>query len=345
MRKPATGIILFFSIGVFLIVTITMAITGLIAGLLFQTGLLSRPHPTLILLIFCGVTILISTLLSGVVGRKALAPVIRVTEATKEITRGNYDVRLNEDIPAAEIQQMAVNFNRMAEQLGNTETFRSDFITNVSHEFKTPLSAIEGYATLLQNDALTEEERRDYTGRILAGTRRLSTLTGSILRMSSLENQNILKVSKPFSLDEQIRQVILLSEPEWSGKNIDLDIDLERVDYTGNQNLLAQVWQNIFDNAVKFVGQDGSIRVTLRGRGGEVAVSVADDGAGMPRAVVERVFEKFYQGDKSHGGSGNGLGLALAKRIVELHGGTIEVSSREGRGSTFTVRLPARDAS
>lgn len=340
MKKTPIGIILVFAIGVFLIITMATAFTGIVTGILYRFGWLTRPHPLLMVLILGLVSIAVSTALAGLVGRRVLSPIIRITQATKEITEGNYDIRLEEDNRATEIREMARNFNLMAQQLGNTETFRSDFIANVSHEFKTPISAIEGYATLLQNENLSPEERREYIERILSNTRRLSSLSGNILQISNLENQDVRPVSKPFALDEQLRQIIILSEPEWAKKNIHLDIDLENISYNGNQNLLAQVWQNIFDNAVKFAPAEGTVRVTMRRKEDTIEVAFADNGSGMSEAVMARIFEKFYQGDRSHKSSGNGLGLALAKRIVELHGGHIQVSSREGKGSTFTIALP-----
>lgn len=340
MKRRRSGIILIFALGVFVIVTIAMLITGILSGVLYRLGLLEEPHPMLLVLVLGVVSILISTVLAGLMGRRGLSPIIRITRATQEITRGNYDIRLEENLRATEVREMARNFNLMARQLGSTETFRSDYIANVSHELKTPISAIEGYATLLQDTGLSEAQRQEYLERILTATRRLSSLSGNILQITSLENQDMRPVSKPFALDEQLRQVILLAEPQWSPKGLELDIDLENVSYNGSKNLLAQVWQNIFDNAVKFTPDGGMIQVLLRQTPEQVTVTIADKGIGMSEAVMARVFEKFYQGDKSHTGSGSGLGLALARRIVELHGGHIGVSSREGKGSTFTVTLP-----
>lgn len=339
-RRIKVKMIAAFSLVVFLVVSVTMIIIGALTGALFQSGLLDRQQPMYMVLVFAVSSIIISTILARPAGRRGLSPIIRVSEAAKEIARGNYDVRLDEDIPFQEIREMAQNFNLMAQQLGNTETFRNDFIANVSHEFKTPISAIEGYVTLLQNNDLAAVERDEYVERILKNTGRLSSLSGNILQISSLENQKIKPASQDFSLDEQLRQIILFAEPEWTKKSINLDVDFENVVYSGNKNMLAQVWQNIFDNAVKFAPCEGTVRVILRKQEDGISVAVSDNGIGMEPEVTGRVFEKFYQGDKSHSSSGNGLGLALAKRIVDLHGGTIEVSSTKGKGSTFTVKLP-----
>ena len=202
------------------------------------------------------------------------------------------------------------------------------------------LSLIHIYVTLLQRKELSEEKRKEYTERILFNTKRLSALTGNILLLSRLENQEIEIKKENYSLDEQLREIILMYEPQWSGKNLDLDIDLDPAVCCGNKDLLAQVWQNLIGNAVKFVADNGRIRVLLRQKESAIEVSVVDNGSGMTAEVMNRIYEKFYQGDTSRSSSGNGLGLTLAKRIVDLHGVTIQVSSKLGSGTTFTVTLP-----
>lgn len=187
---------------------------------------------------------------------------------------------------------------------------------------------------------LSEEKRLEYSDRILHNTKRLSALTGNILLLSKLENQEVGIERETFCLDEQLREVILLFEDQWTEKNIELDIDLDNADYSGSKELLAQVWQNIFGNAIKFTPQNGKICVHLRNKADRVQVSISDNGSGMDDQTRQRIFEKFYQGDKSRAASGNGLGLTLAKRIVDLHGGEIAVTSRPNVGSTFTVTLP-----
>ena len=235
---------------------------------------------------------------------------------------------------------MAHNFNLMAKELAGTEILRTDFVENVSHEFKTPLSAIEGYTTLLQRKDLSEEKRQNYTKKILYNTRRLSTLTSNILLLSRLENQEIGIKKETFCLDEQLREILLLLEDGWTEKKLELEIDLDAVDYYGNKDLLAHVWQNILSNAIKFAPENGIIHILLRRENGSLITSITDNGIGMSEDVMRRIFEKFYQGDFSRSSQGNGLGLALAKRIVDLHGGNISVSSKEGKGTTFTVSLP-----
>lgn len=329
-----------FSLLIFLSLTITVALTGALAMLLFHLGILSGPNRGVVIFVVAAVSVLVGTVLSKYAGRHPLSAISAMSEATKEVAKGNFDVELDEGSPIEELRDMAHSFNRMTKELAGTELLRSDFVENVSHEFKTPLSAIEGYATLLQKPGLSEEKRAEYTGKILYNTRRLSTLTSNILLLSRLENQELDIPRGTFCLDEQLREVILSQEEGWAGKDLELEVDLDSADYRGNRDLLAQVWQNLLGNAVKFVPERGLVRVLLRREENRLRVSVVDTGPGMSGEVQRRVFEKFYQGDPSRASQGNGLGLALAKRVVDLHGGEIVVSSKEGKGTTFTVYLP-----
>lgn len=339
-NKGAFRITVVFSAMVFLILVITVFFTNLFIIFFLHNGMLVNPKPEFILLVSALVSIIVGTIFSQIVGKRPLKFIQDIDNATKEVVKGNFDIRLNDNIPARELRSVAQNFNTMVQELSNTEIFRTDFIENVSHEFKTPCSAIEGYAALLQNKSLTEEKRAEYTNRILFNTRRLSNLTGNILLLSRLENQEIEVKKETFSLDEQLREVILLFEPRWTEKELELDIDLCAVDYTGNREMLMQVWQNIFGNAVKFIRNHGQIRVLLSTDSESVKISIVDNGIGMSKDVMERIYEKFYQADSSRNEIGNGLGLTLAKRIVDLHGGAISVSSETGNGTSFTVTLP-----
>ncbi len=341
MRKRAPlRMIAVFSIIVFIIISISMLVIGTTAGLLTHTGVIGEPDLLLFSATLGLLSIVFSTCIAMVLGKKVLAPISMINEATKEVAKGNFNIRLPEDPRAKEIREMARNFNIMTQELANIETFRSDFISNVSHEFKTPISAIEGYATLLQNTSLNEMERQEYVAKILVNARRLSSLSGNILKLSRLENEGIAPTKKSYSLDEQLREVILLYASQWGEKNIDLDVDLERVTFHGSEELIAQVWQNIIGNAVKFAPNEGKIRVILRQDENFVSVSITDNGIGMTDEVKSRVFEKFYQGDHSHSSEGNGLGLTLAKRIVDQCRGSISISSKVDKGTTFTVKLP-----
>jgi signal transduction histidine kinase len=260
-------------------------------------------------------------------------------EATKEVAKGNFDIKVDR-YSDDEVGELAESFNKMTAELKSMEMLQKDFISNVSHEFKTPISSIQGFAELMKSGRITDEERREYAEIISAEAERLSKLTSNILKLSKLENQDTMSERNLFSLDEQIRRVILLLEPEWNKKNIQFDLHLNDIMFYGNEELLQQVWLNLLDNAIKFSHRNGKIIVQLYHTGTSIKAKVMDRGIGMDDRTRERIFDKFYQGDTTRASEGNGLGLALVKRIVELSGGKIDVESRRGKGSTFTIVLP-----
>ncbi|MDP3447950.1 MAG: HAMP domain-containing sensor histidine kinase [Eubacteriales bacterium] len=270
---------------------------------------------------------------------KMLSPILKINDAAKKVARGDFSVRLEEKSIAKEIEEIAKSFNIMVKELSNTETLRTDFVSNVSHEFKTPLSAIEGYATLLQDERLSKDEQALYVSRILENTSRLSKLTHSILSLSQLENQEIVLQQETFMLDEQIRRVLLGYEPLWEEKKLNIDLALKVTPYYGSKSLLAQVWSNLIDNAIKFSRPGGTLSISCGMIEGKVVARIRDTGIGMSEEVRQRAFDKFYQGERSHSVQGSGLGLALVRRIVSLCGGTIELMSKEGKGTEITVSL------
>lgn len=235
------------------------------------------------------------------------------------------------------------NFNWMVGELRNIEYLRKDFVSSVSHEFKTPIAAIQGSVKLLTSapyGKLSEEKFQKYTRLISDETDRMASLSSNLLRLSRLENQSTAENPTVFSLDEQIRRCILLLENQWHARHIDLDIQLDRADYRGDEELVQQLWLNLLSNAIKFTGEGGNISVKLRRVVGGLRVEIADDGIGMSPETQQRIFEKFYQGDGSHSREGNGLGLSIVKRILDLHGGAIKYESAPGAGTTCTVTLP-----
>ncbi|MDQ0360281.1 HAMP domain-containing sensor histidine kinase [Breznakia pachnodae] len=329
-----------FSLTVFLIVSLTMVSIGVIVGIANLLGLLDRPNPIILVFGVLLASTLMNTVFAHGAGSRFLSPIAQLNNAMEQITRGNFDIHIPEHRGPREVGEMTRNFNIMAQELNNTQMLRNDFVSNVSHEFKTPLSSIEGYVTLLQDPSLSEEEKQAYIEKTLESTKRLSSLVNNILQLSRLENQEIVPDQTMFSLDEQVRQIVLMSQNEWSDKKINLEIDLEEVQYYGNSNFLAMVWQNIFNNALKFISNDGTIEITLKKNEDYTVVSIADDGIGMSPQTKRRIFEKFYQADNSRAHEGNGLGLSLVKRIIDLHNGKIEVQSVEGVGTTFIISLP-----
>lgn len=285
-------------------------------------------------------SILLGTVIALFVGKLMIRPIQNMSNAFDELSKGNFSVKIPTDEKVVEIRKMAQHFNAMTYELSHMETLRSDFVANVSHEFKTPIAAIEGYATLLQNPNLTREKHDHYIEIILDNSRRLSNLSTNILTLSKLENQEMILDNREFRLDEQIRRTILLLEGKWSAKNIEFDMELPKQMYYGSEALLAQVWSNILDNAIKHSPEGSMIHVTIQAADKWLTVSIADHGDGITEEVQKHMFEKFYQGDNSRKAEGNGLGLALVKRIVDLCSGTVTVQSAPGQGAVFSVTLP-----
>jgi signal transduction histidine kinase len=279
----------------------------------------------------------------GAVSKRMVNPIVKITNATKKIASGDFDVRLEETVHTDEIGELQRNFNRMARELKSNAYLKKDFVSNVSHEFKTPLAVIQGYAKLLEEDQVTEVERKEYASQIVRESERLSNLAANILRLSKLENQEISEIPERFLLDEQIRQCVLLLEPKWSVKHIEFDIRLPSISFVGNEELLSQVWINLIDNAVKFSNVNGEISISMHFQNNLAEIEISDFGIGMDEETSKRIFERFYQGDPSHSKEGNGLGLSIVKRIVEMHDGKIVVKSKPGEGTKFTVSLPLKD--
>ena len=340
-RKHSLKLGLVFSVIIFLIILASGVISALLA-ISLHMKVFSPPNNILYpILNLYAVSVIVGTTISAVVGKRILSPLVKFSGALMEVGKGNFNIQLDENkYHIEELKEMSQNFNIMVRELNNIETFRNDFIANVSHEFKTPLASIEGYTMLLQSDNLTDKEKNEYTKKILNNTKRLSNLVGIILQISRLENQGIIAEKNKFKLDEQLRQTLLLFESRWTSKNIDLDLDLDPITFYGNEELLMQVWANLFSNAIKFTPDNGTITCTLRRSDSFIITTISDNGIGISEDVQKHIFEKFYQGDKSHSSEGNGLGLALVKRIIDLCNGTIEVQSELGTGSTFTVKLP-----
>jgi len=271
------------------------------------------------------------------IGMWIFEPITRLGEAMQQVAGGNFDVRLDTNHAFPEIRQIYTNFNLMARELGATEILQTDFVSNVSHEFKTPINAIEGYATLLQEE--DEAGQKLCTEKILLNTRRLSRLVGNILLLSKVDNQAIRARETTFRLDEQIRQSIVLLESAWEKKDIEFDVQLQRIEYLGCESMLIHVWDNLLANAIKFSPQGGFIGIVLSHREDKVVVTVEDRGPGIPEEALAHIFDRFYQSETSHQEEGSGLGLALVKQIVTASGGTVHAENLP-QGCRFTVTLP-----
>ena len=269
-------------------------------------------------------------------------PMRKVSEAARRIIQGDFAVRiapLRKDGKKDYLEVMFDDFNTMVQELQNVETLKTDFIANVSHEIKTPLSVIQSYATAIQNDSLSVNERCDYAKTIVEASQKLSLLVSNILKLNKLENQEILPEARPFNLDEHIRRCSLVFEELWECKNISFEAELDEITVSYDENMLEIVWNNLLSNALKFTNPGGSIFVSLKAKDGYAQVLVSDTGCGMDEETIKHIFDKFYQGDSSHAQEGNGLGLALVIRTVGFLGGTVNVESQPGEGTTFTVSL------
>lgn len=272
--------------------------------------------------------------------RSFIDPITQLGKAMKEVSDGNFQVTAQCRSRLKEVNDIYDSFNLMVKELGATETLQTDFISNVSHEFKTPINAIEGYASLLQDHQQSQAEQDVYIEKILFNTHRLSTLTGNILLLSKINNQSIHPQRTFFRLDEQVRQAIVALEQKWTEKGIDFDVELDKISYSGYESLLIHVWSNLIDNAIKFDPHGGMIALRLWQEEGFAVFTIDDNGPGVTPEDQERVFHKFYQSDSSRVMDGNGLGLPLVKKIVEFSGGTVTLENLLAAGCRFTVRLP-----
>ncbi len=288
-------------------------------------------------------SIVIGGLLAIIAGNIVLHPLTELIKATKKVIQGDYTAHLEmswkEKYTVAELNQLISMFNEMTEELSRTEMFRKDFIANFSHEFKTPLASICGFARQLHEGNLTPEQQKEFSKIILDEAEYLSVLSANTLLLTNMENRDIISDKTTFSLDEQLRSCMLRLEPRWSEKNIEIDMDLDEAEFFWNEQLLAHVWNNLFDNAVKFTPENGSICVKCREGSGVITVRVQNSGNGIPDDALPHIFEKFYQADASHATKGNGLGLPLVKKVLSLCSGQISVHSSEGKGTEFTVTL------
>lgn len=270
-------------------------------------------------------------------------PVKRITDAAEKIIKGDFTVRVKPQSRFASdetFNRVIECFNKMAEELGSVETLRTDFIANVSHEMKTPLSVMQNYATLLQAENLSEQKRMEYAKGIADNSRRMADMMTNILKLNRLENQQIYPQVTEFDLGEQLCECLICYENIWEKSGIEIETDIaENVKVKADAELLSLVWNNLFSNAFKFTPAGGRVTVELTSTANHAIVKVEDTGCGMSKEVGEHIFEKFYQGDSSHSVRGNGLGLALVKRVIDITKGEIYVESAVGKGTTFRVRI------
>ena len=328
---------------VFIILLVSIVIAGAAWQFVMTLGFLQPFGPghdsinsLLFILLF---SLLVGTSLAAIGGRFLLRPLRQMTEATKEIAAGNFNVHV-EVKGTRELERLAASFNEMAGELNNIETLRTDFVSNISHEFKTPLTSIKGFVMLMSKKDLPDEQRAEYQSIIISEIERLSRLSSNVLLLTKLEATGYTTPQSEYALDEQIRRSVILFESQLQKKQLKTVIELEEANISANEEMLRHLWINIIENAVKHSPEGGTIEVRLKAAPENVIVSITDQGKGMDEHVKRRIFEKFYQGDRSRAAEGNGLGLALVKKILELENGTIEVESQPDKGACFTVTLP-----
>ena len=268
-------------------------------------------------------------------------PVKNIVHAAEKIIEGDFSVRIKPEPASGEkFNQIIDCFNKMAEELSSVETLRTDFISNVSHEMKTPLAIMKNYGTLMQSDDLSDEERKEYAKGITDGATRLSEMMTNILKLNRLENQQIYPQKEEFDLGEQLSECLLQFENLWEESEIEIETDIEDdVKIKADRELLSLVWNNLFSNAFKFTDKGGKVTVKMKSTTHHAIITVSDTGCGISETVGKHIFEKFYQGDTSRATQGNGLGLALVKRVIDILHGEINVESTVGAGTTFTVRI------
>ncbi len=338
---------------------LTMLAAGFSAAFFITASLVKlihfQPAPILIQVInsFMGLFITAVVMLSGMSLFRSriksqqmgvFGPIIRALE---QISRGDFNVQIDNAYGEHENQlfgELVTSINHMAGELSQMEKLRQEFISNVSHEIQSPLTSIRGFAQALDNDHLTAEERKHYLGIITDESTRLSRITENLLRLAALEADEVAFEPRAYRLDKQIRSLILACEPQWTAKDLYMDISLEEIAITGDEDLLSQVWINLIHNSIKFTPQGGKVCIVLQPKGEKIEFKISDTGIGILEQDLPRVFERFYKADPSRTSAtgGSGLGLSIAKKIVEMHHGTIGVESTPGAGEVFTVELPRK---
>lgn len=345
MREPKpphrAALTALFALLVFIVLLITMFVVGGIVYLLVRLGVLGEvmaPSMTLPLIIFAVVSVVIGTLIAAIISKRPLRPVNELISGMNSLARGNFDTKLEvANHPVG--RDVAQSFNILADELKNTEMLRSDFVNNFSHEFKTPIVSIRGFAKLLQKGNLSEKQQQEYLAIIIDESSRLSDLATNVLNLTKVENQSILTDVTTFNLSEQIRDCVLLLEKKWARKNLSIVADFGEYDIHANEELLMQVWINLLDNSVKFSYLGGEINISITREKDAVTVAIKNYGPEISEEDKRRIFNRFWQGDTSHASEGTGIGLSIAQKVVELHKGSISVDSTPDE-TVFCVTLP-----
>lgn len=333
--KALIGLTFWYSLILFIENLIAVGISAASVTALKVFGWDLMIAPEFLVLIF---SVFLGCVLSFLTIKIFLRPLRELSAKMTLVSKGDFNLRLEGKTRVREIDNIWSSFNTMVEELGTIDTIQADFISNVSHEFKTPISAIEGYSMLLQG-CTDKDMQSKYVDKILFNTKRLSNLVSSVLLLAKLDNQKIQPKFNMFRLDEQIRQSILSLEIAWTEKDIELDVNLEDIQFSGTEELLMHVWTNLLANAIKFSPKNGEIKISLIKQGKGVKFSISDNGPGINEENIENIFNKFYQGNTDHKGEGSGLGLSLVKQIVLINNGKICVKNNINGGCAFEVEF------
>ncbi len=351
-KKQRRSLNLFFSLVVFGVIWVSILIAALAVWLLLYFGVYpNRTEAVMdnvnnayaLVLLTGGISLVIGSAIAFLLTKFPMNPISHFASHVSRLAAGDYATRLtyrNSIANMAAFKPIVESMNKLAEELQNTEILRSDFINNFSHEFKTPIVSIAGFAKLLRRGDLDERQREEYLSIIEEESMRLAYMATNVLNMTKIENQSILTDLATFNVSEQIRSSLLLFEEKWSKQPIEIDVDFEEYEITANEEMLKQVWINLFDNALKYTPDGGRIRAQIDGDGENLSVCISNTGSTIEPEALDKIWNKFYQGDKSHASPGNGIGLAIVKKITELHGGAVSVTSEDGV-TAFTVTLPA----
>jgi signal transduction histidine kinase len=349
-RQHRFALGLLITLSVFVVLLITTLISFALVSLLIAKGRIpvaidERSTTKYALLFMLWISLIVGIMVAGVMSKLLLKYVNRIIDQMNRLAAGDFQARLSYGEPIAShptFREITNSFNRMAEELEHTEMLRSDFVNNFSHEFKTPIVSIAGFTKLLKRGNLKESEKAEYLDIIEEESLRLSAMATNVLNMTKVENQTILTNVSTYNLSEQIRSCVLLLEKRWTSKKIEFSLEFDEEEISANEELLKQVWLNLIDNAVKYSPEYGFVAIRIREDAEDwYQVVVANSGAEIPEEKRKKIFDKFYQVDESHSSEGNGIGLAIVKRITELHGGEVSVDCANGV-TAFTVRIPKR---
>lgn len=338
------NLIFLLTVAVIFIIVASTLITLILASIFIKFEYLKVGYNISLVAIALLSCVIVGAGLSYVFTNYFIKPVFELSDATSKISQGDFNIEL--DVPKnfiskyMEISTLTENFNHMAKELHGIEMFRNDFTSNFSHEFKTPIISIRGFAKQLCANDLEEEKRKEYAKIIVDESDRLVSMSANVLLITKYENQNIVTNKTTYRLDDQLRKCMLLFEESWNKKNININMDLEEITYSQNRELIGHIWKNIIGNSVKFTPENGKITVSCKKNEEKIFVTVEDTGIGMDEETQLHIFEKFYKGDLSHHGSGNGLGLPIVNRITKMAGGTVNVNSEVGKGTKIEVILP-----